>query len=80
MKYIELRKLLHSMPDLSGQEKDTSKTILSFLEGCNPDKIITGIGGYGIAAIFDGSRKGPRVMVRCELEVTFYYEATRGTQ
>ncbi len=68
------------MPDLSGQEKDTSKTILSFLEGCNPDKIITGIGGYGIAAIFDGSRKGPRVMVRCELEVTFYYEATRGTQ
>lgn len=68
MKYVELRKQLHRLPELSGQEKNTSKTIVSFLEYCKPDKITTGIGGYGIAAVFGGSRKGPRVMVRCELD------------
>ena len=68
MKYVELRKQFHRLPELSGQEKNTSKTIVSFLEYCKPDKIVTGIGGYGIAAVFSGSRKGQRVMVRCELD------------
>lgn len=67
-KSSELRKLLHRAPELSGQEKTTSSTIVTFLQDCKPDTLITGIGGYGIAAEFRGKHTGPKVMIRCELD------------
>jgi len=68
MDNCELRKHLHSLPELSGREKNTSKIIVSFLEQYHPDDLITGIGGFGIAATFNGDRPAPKVLVRCELD------------
>ncbi len=38
------------------------------LESTRPAKILTGLGGHGIAALYPGRTSGPVVMVRCELD------------
>ena len=63
-----LRRLLHSQPELAGQEENTSRLMHVFLESCQPDHIVSGIGGFGLAAIVNGSQPGPCVLVRCELD------------
>jgi amidohydrolase len=65
---IELRHRLHRQPERSGQEKQTAETLVQFLEGCRPERIMTGLGGHGLAAVFAGEQPGPRVLVRCELD------------
>lgn len=65
---IQLRHLLHSRPEISHREEKTAEKIHSILERQQPDRLITGLGGNGIAAIFDGKQEGPRVLVRCELD------------
>jgi amidohydrolase len=65
---IGLRRQLHSLPELSGKEQNTAHTIVAFLQNCRPDTLITGIGGYGIAAEFKGKQDGPRILIRCELD------------
>ena len=65
----KLRKSLHIIAERSGQEEKTSGLILESLsEHCNPDKVVTNLGGYGIAALFDSREAGPCVLVRCELD------------
>lgn len=65
---VELRRRLHSHPELSHQEEHTAATIREFLEQSAPDKIVTGIGGHGLAVVFSGNEQGPRVLVRAELD------------
>ena len=65
---IEWRRNLHRQPELSGQEERTAETVGAFLANTAPDRIITGIGGYGVAAIYDSGTPGLRVLLRCELD------------
>lgn len=65
---VKLRKEIHQNPELSGSENNTAKRIIFFAKKYNPDKIISNIGGFGIAIIFKGKEKGPTVLVRCELD------------
>lgn len=65
---IALRHRLHQYPELSGHERATAAHIVSWLETCAPDQIITGLGGHGVAAIFSGTASGPTVLFRCELD------------
>ena len=64
----KLRKEIHKNPELAGNEKNTAKRIIFFAKRYNPDKIISNIGGNGIAVIFKGKEKGPTVLIRCELD------------
>ena len=66
----EFRHRLHRIPEASGEEKKTSQLILEELEKTNPDQIISGIGEYGIAAIYKGVNpaEGQNLMFRCELD------------
>lgn len=70
------REVLHRFPELSGQEKETSGRIASFLRECDPDELITEIGGHGIAAIYNGAQEGPTVVIRCELDALAIEEHT----
>ncbi|OEK05754.1 amidohydrolase [Roseivirga misakiensis] len=63
-----LRLALHQHPELSGQEKHTSETILNFLNSYSPSEVLTNLGGYGLAAIWEGSEDGPTVLIRAELD------------
>lgn len=63
-----IRQTLHQMPELSGQEQQTARHIHRCLQRLDPSRIITQIGGHGIAAIFDSGVTGSSVLVRCELD------------
>ena len=63
-----LRKELHKYPEVSGEEEKTAQRIVDFLEEYEPDQILTGIGGNGIAAVYNGKQQGPGVLFRCELD------------
>lgn len=81
---IELRRYLHAHPELSGRESRTASTISRFLGRYRPDELHTGVGGHGVLAVFDTGRKGPVVVLRCELDALpiqedsdFAYRSTR---
>lgn len=63
-----LRRSLHRVPDLSGREEGTARLIAEHLRSLSPDDVIEGIGGAGVAAVFEGAKDGPRVLVRAELD------------
>ncbi len=63
-----LRRTLHANPELSSQESQTARRILEFMNGMRPDRIIQGIGGHGLAVVFEGAEPGPAVGFRCELD------------
>lgn len=62
------RRELHRNPELSGEERQTAARVVEMLVRTKPDEVITGIGGHGVAAIYDSGRAGPRVLLRCELD------------
>src|ERR687891_222734 len=59
---------LHRRPELSGQEKQTAQTVQAFLRAAGADKVITELGGHGVAGIYDGRTPGPTIMLRAELD------------
>lgn len=63
-----LRHLLHQHPELSGQEEQTAARIKAYLQDHAPTRLITNLGGHGVAALFEFSPAGPTVMIRCELD------------
>ena len=71
---ITLRRDLHRTPELSGEEVGTAKRILFALSPFRPDDLITGLGGHGIAAVYEGAEPGPTVLFRCELDALPIHE------
>jgi len=65
---IRLRQDLHRYPELSGREGGTARRIIQFFASLNPDSIIEGIGGNGVAVVFSGEKRGPTVLLRSELD------------
>jgi metal-dependent amidase/aminoacylase/carboxypeptidase family protein len=49
----QLRKELHQHPELSGQERETASRIRNFVAHYQPTEIITGLGGHGVAVVYD---------------------------
>jgi amidohydrolase len=73
---IEFRRLLHRSAELSGKEKHTAQLLLNFLADCKPETIIKGLGGSGLACIFKGSKPGPTIVFRSELDALPIQERT----
>ena len=72
-----LRHELHRQPELSGQESGTAGRVVDWLASCDPTRIITGLGGHGVAAIFDSGQPGKSVLIRCELDALPIVETGR---
>ncbi|MEQ8415425.1 MAG: amidohydrolase [Imperialibacter sp.] len=62
------RRELHRYPELSGEENETAKKVLSFLERTNPTTVNSGIGGHGLVVVYDSGQPGPSIGFRCELD------------
>lgn len=62
------RRLLHRTPEVSGEEAGTARLVAEALVPGAPDRVLTGLGGHGVAAVFDGAEPGPTVLFRCELD------------
>lgn len=73
-KIIELRHELHRNPELSDNEFITAERIANFLHQYQPDELIRGIGGSGLACIFKGKHDGPSVLFRCDMDALPIHE------
>ncbi|WP_312795002.1 amidohydrolase [Tianweitania sp.] len=68
------RHKLHQFPEVSGEEVETAKEVVSFLADTNPETVVTGLGGHGVALVYEGAEPGPSVMLRCELDALQIHE------
>ncbi|MDZ7756603.1 amidohydrolase [Rhodohalobacter sp.] len=74
---VRLRKELHRNPELSGRESETADRIIKELKRCNPDELLTGLGGSGIAAKFSGAKDSLKtILIRAELDAIAVREET----
>lgn len=64
----EFRHRLHRHPELSGQEEWTAAQVVQALAPLGPSRIIKGLGGHGVAALWEAAEAGPTVMFRAELD------------
>ena len=73
---VTFRRHLHRRPELSGEEEWTAAEIRQALERLQPDKVLGGLGGHGVAAVFAGAESGPTVLFRAELDALPITEAS----
>lgn len=66
----DLRRRLHALAELSGAEEATAAFMAEHLDACGPSRLVTGLGGRGVAAVFASVRPhaGPTLMFRAELD------------
>jgi amidohydrolase len=65
---VAFRRELHRFPEISGEEAGTARRVVEFLADNKPDEVLTGLGGHGVAVIYDSGRPGPTVLFRSELD------------
>lgn len=65
---VAFRRDLHRNPEISGEEEQTAKRVVAFLEGTKPDQIVTGMGGHGVAVIYDSGKAGQTILFRSETD------------
>ncbi|UJW74230.1 amidohydrolase [Rhizobium sp. SL42] len=65
---IDFRQELHRHPEVSGEEEQTARRIIDALKPLSPASIISGLGGHGVAAVFEGKAAGPTLLFRSELD------------
>ena len=65
---VAWRRTLHKTPELSGEEAITAAAVQRFMAATQPDQVVTGLGGHGVAVVYHGAQPGPTVMLRAELD------------
>jgi len=63
-----IRHTLHRLGELSGNESRTAGFLADELAACKPDELITGLGGHGLAVVFNGLEPGPTVLFRGDID------------
>jgi amidohydrolase len=59
---------LHRHPEVSGEEQETARRVVEALQPLAPSRIVTDLGGHGVAAVFDSGLTGPTLLIRAELD------------
>ncbi len=67
-KLIEIREDFHKYPELSFQEKRTSKRIVDILQELNLDDIQTGIAETGVVGVLYGEKPGKTIAFRADID------------
>lgn len=62
------RRKLHAMPEISGEEEETAREVVAFIADTRPDKVVTGLGGHGVAAVYDSDAQGQTLLFRSEID------------
>lgn len=65
---IAFRRELHRFPEISNEEKETARRVVSFLADTGADEVLTGLGGHGVAFVYDSGQPGMTVLFRAELD------------
>ena len=64
---VETRRFFHGIPELGFEEKITAKAISERLKNAGL-KVETGIGKTGLVGVLEGSKPGPRLMIRADID------------
>ena len=67
-KLVETRRDFHLHPELSNREKRTAGVVAERLRALGFDEVRTNIAKHGVVALLRGSRPGPVVAVRAEMD------------
>ena len=67
-KLIEQRRDFHMHPELSNREERTSRIVAERLRALGLDEVKAGVGKYGVVALLKGSKPGPVVAVRADMD------------
>jgi len=67
-KLIEQRRDFHMHPELSNREERTSRIVAERLRALGLDEVKTGVGKYGVVGLLKGSKPGPVVAVRADMD------------
>ncbi|HLF84223.1 MAG TPA: amidohydrolase [Blastocatellia bacterium] len=67
-KLVEQRRDFHMHPELSNREERTSRIVAEKLRALGLDEVKTGVGKYGVVALLKGSKPGPVVAVRADMD------------
>jgi amidohydrolase len=62
------RRALHAAPEVSRREEGTAAEVARMLRAEGADRVAAGLGGNGVAGVFEGAGPGPTVMLRAELD------------
>lgn len=65
---VAFRRRLHEQPEISNEEEQTARAVVSFLAPTNPDAVVPQLGGHGVAVIYDSGVAGETVLLRAELD------------
>lgn len=72
---IELRRDFHQYPELSFEEKRTSKIVADYLRKCGLE-VKENVNGYGVVADLKGSSCGPMIAFRADMDALPIQEET----
>ena len=72
---VRLRRRIHQHPELAFEEHETANLVKHTLEPLNLD-LQTGIAETGLIATLEGSRPGPTIMLRADMDALPIREAT----
>ncbi|MCF3650411.1 amidohydrolase [Synoicihabitans lomoniglobus] len=73
---IAWRHHLHAHPELSNEEKETAAYIAQRLERIGVDELKTGVAGHGVVALIKGTKPGPVVALRADMDALPVTEQT----
>ena len=65
---VELRRRLHRCAELSGAEEETARIVREAVVPTHPAALIDGVGGHGVAAVYEGVAEGPTLLLRCDMD------------
>jgi len=63
-----IRRELHALAERPGEETRTARFLVERLAEVRPDAVVEGLGGNGVAAVFEGRRSGPTVLLRSDMD------------
>ena len=66
--WSDFRRTLHQYPELSNHEHQTAHRVKDVFKRFQPDETVSSLGGHGVAFVFNGFKKGPTTLIRCELD------------
>jgi amidohydrolase len=72
---IALRRKLHEHPELAFEEHETAKAVAAFLSKVGI-KFKSGVGKTGVVAVIEGSRPGPTIGIRADMDALPILEQT----
>ncbi len=65
---IETRRDFHMHPELSNREERTARVVAERLRALGLDEVKTGVAKHGVVALLKGSKPGPVVAVRADMD------------